>query len=55
MGFRTEVEPEALSAEAINAERAMRENALQTERLRVGLPRHRDLLRRIHEQGLQAV
>jgi tryptophan halogenase len=55
MGFRTEVEPEALSAEAINAERAMRENALQTERLRVGLPRHRDLLRKIHEQGLQAV
>ncbi len=53
MGFRTEVEPEALSSDASLAERAMRENAMQTERLRAGLPRHRDLIRSIHEQGLQ--
>jgi tryptophan 7-halogenase len=55
MGFRTEVEPDALTGEAAGAERAMRENAAQTERLRVGLPRHRDLIRKIHEHGLQRV
>jgi tryptophan 7-halogenase len=55
MGFRTEVEPEMLAGEASIAERALRENALQTERLRAGLPRHRDLLRRIHEHGLPPV
>lgn len=55
MGFRTEVEPDALSADASGAERAIRENALQTERLRVGLPHHRELLRSIREHGLQAV
>jgi tryptophan halogenase len=55
MGFRTEVEPEKLAGEAGVAARAMRENALQTERLRVGLPRHRDLIRKIHEHGLQPV
>jgi tryptophan halogenase len=55
MGFRTEVEPETLMADAANAERAMRENAMHTERLRVGLPRHRDLIRKIQEQGLQPV
>ena len=47
MGFRTQVEPSALAGEAMNAERAMRENAVQTERLRAGLPRHRDLIRKI--------
>jgi len=55
MGFRTEVEPEGLTADAGTAERAMRENALQTERLLAGLPRHRDLIRKIHEYGLQPV
>ena len=55
MGFRTEVEREALSAEAQGAERAMRENAAQTERLRTNLPRHRDLIRKIVDHGLQAV
>ncbi|HEU4625448.1 MAG TPA: tryptophan halogenase family protein [Steroidobacteraceae bacterium] len=55
MGFRTEVEPEALAGDAAAAARAMRENMMQTERLRVGLPRHRDLIRKIHEQGLQPV
>ena len=55
MGFRTQVEASALAGEAMNAERAMRENAVQTERLRAGLPRHRDLIRKITEHGLQTV
>ena len=55
MGFRTQVEPAGLSGDAKNAERALRENAIQTERLRAGLPRHRELIRKIVEQGMQAV
>jgi tryptophan halogenase len=55
MGFRTEVEPEILAGEAKLAERAMRENAAQTERLRAGLPRHRELIGKIVEYGLQPV
>jgi tryptophan halogenase len=55
MGFRTEVEPETLVGDAHQATRAMRENLVQTERLRAGLPRHRELIRKIHELGLQAV
>jgi tryptophan halogenase len=55
MGFRTQVEPSMLSGDAKTAERAMRENAIQTERLRAGLPRHRDLIRKIVEHGMQAV
>ncbi len=55
MGFRTEVEREALADEAALAQRALRENALQTERLRATLPRHRDLIRKIVEHGLQPV
>lgn len=55
MGFRTEVEPAALAGDARLAERAIRENAAQTERLRAGLPRHRELIRKIHEHGLQPV
>jgi tryptophan halogenase len=55
MGFRTEIEPETLAGQAGIAERALRENALQTERLRTGLPRHRDLIRKIHEHGMKPV
>jgi tryptophan halogenase len=55
MGFRTQVEPAALGGDAKQAERALRENAIQTERLRAGLPRHRDLISKIVEHGLQAV
>jgi tryptophan halogenase len=55
MGFRTEVEPEALAEEAGLAQRALRENALQSERLRANLPKHRDLIRKIVEHGLQPV
>jgi len=55
MGFRTEVEPAAIAGEARLAERVMRENAVQTDRLRTGLPRNRDLIRKIVEHGLQPV
>jgi len=55
MGFRTEVQPDILMGDARNAERAMRENVVQTDRLRTALPRHRDLIRKIVEQGLQPV
>ncbi len=55
MGFRTEIEPAALTDEAAMAQRALRENALQSERLRAGLPKHRDLIRKIVEHGLQPV
>jgi tryptophan halogenase len=55
MGFRTEVDTGALAPESGAAGRAMRENFAQTERLRAGLPRHRDLIRKIREHGLQPV
>ena len=55
MGFRPEVEPGALADEVRRAERAMRENAQHTDRLRAGLPRHRDLIRKIVDHGLQPV
>jgi tryptophan halogenase len=55
MGFRTEVESDAIASEIKLAERAMRENAQQTERLRAALPRHRELLRKIAEHGLSPV
>jgi tryptophan halogenase len=53
MGFRTEVEPQIVAGSASPAERAMRENASQIEKLRTGLPR--DLIRKIVQQGLQPV
>lgn len=55
MGYETEVEPDSLGDDARVAERALRENAMHTERLRSTLPRHRDLLRKIAEHGLQPV
>jgi tryptophan halogenase len=55
MGFRTEVEPGAYTDEKRVAERTMRENAVQIERLRQGLPRHRDLINKIIEHGLHRI
>jgi len=55
MGFTTEVEPDALAGDANLAERARRENARHTERMRTGLPRHRDLIGKIIEHGLQPI
>ncbi|MBM0106638.1 tryptophan 7-halogenase [Steroidobacter sp. S1-65] len=55
MGFRTELEPQMVEGSANNAQRAMRENIAHTEKLRAGLPRHRDLIRKIVQHGLQPV
>ncbi|MAX00829.1 MAG: tryptophan halogenase [Sphingomonas sp.] len=55
MGFETEVDPTMLSGDRRLADQAMRENAVQTDRLRQGLPRHRDLIAKIHQHGLQPV
>lgn len=55
MGFRTEVDPAALAGEARAAERAMQENRVWSERMRNRLPRHRDLIDKIIEHGLQPV
>jgi tryptophan halogenase len=55
MNYATEIEPAALGEDARIAERALRENAVHTERLRSALPRHRDLLQKIAEHGLQPV
>ena len=55
MGFETELRPDAYADEKRTAERAMRENAAHTERLRQSLPRHRDLIRKIVEHGLQRI
>lgn len=55
MGFRTGVERAALAGEASLAERALRENRAQTDKLCSGLPRHRDLIEKIRERGLQPV
>ena len=55
MGFRTFVDPASLGDDARQADRALRENAVLTERLRAGLPRHRELIRKIVDVGLQAV
>lgn len=55
MGYHTEVEPLAIADERRAAERALRENKAHTERLRTALPRHRELIRKIVEHGLQPV
>ena len=55
MGFETEVERDALSGEAKMAERAWRENAKFTELLKGKLPRHRELLDKVAQFGLQPV
>ena len=55
MGQRTEIAPGSLVAETVTAERARRENDVQTGRLLQGLPRHRDLIRKIVERGLPTI
>ena len=55
MGYKTEFERTALADDARLAAQARREAAAQTERLRAGLPRHRDLIRKIVEHGLPAI
>ncbi|WP_242151392.1 tryptophan halogenase family protein [Sphingomonas sp. BAUL-RG-20F-R05-02] len=55
MQFGTEVSRAALAGEARMAEQTRREAAVQTQRMRAGLPRHRDLIRRIVEHGMPAI
>jgi tryptophan halogenase len=44
-----------LAGETKTAERALRDNLVHTERLCARLPRHRELLRKVVEHGLQPV
>ncbi|WP_443751392.1 tryptophan halogenase family protein [Asticcacaulis solisilvae] len=55
MGFRTEVLPEDNAATEILARRHITENVAATQRLRTQLPKNRDLIRKIHEYGLQPI
>jgi len=55
MEYQTQIQRDALGGEARIAERALRENAVYTDRLRASLPRHRELLQKIAEHGLQPV
>lgn len=55
MNFHTEVSRDAIAGETRLAAQAQREAATQTERLRAGLPRHRDLIRKIVEHGLPTI
>ncbi|TPG43286.1 tryptophan 7-halogenase [Sphingomonas koreensis] len=55
MGFRTEVDPADNVATALLAKRLMTENSATVRRLRAQLPRHRDLIARIREHGMQAI
>ena len=55
MDFETEVDRAWLSADERAAERALRENRVQIEKLSARLPRHRDLIRKIVEYGMQRV
>ncbi|GAL99446.1 tryptophan halogenase family protein [Sphingomonas parapaucimobilis] len=55
MGQRTDIAPGSLIAETVAAERARRENDVQTGRLLAGLPKHRDLIRKIVERGLPTI
>ena len=55
MGFKTEVGPMDNADTESTATRLLRENAAMTKKLRSQLPKNRDLLRKIHEHGLQRI
>lgn len=55
MDYPTEIEPDALSGDSKTADRALRDNMVHTQRLRSALPRHRELLRKVVQHGLQPV
>ena len=55
MGARTAAMPGAIEGEAALAQRARRENRMQTDRLTKSLPSHRDLINRIVRHGLQPI
>ena len=55
MGFRTEVDPlDNVAADALAA-RYFKENDAQTRQMRAQLPKNRDLIRKIHQYGLQPI
>ena len=55
MGFKTEVEPLETDMTQSAARRLFDENAQLTQRIRSKLPKNRDLIKKIHEYGLQAI
>jgi tryptophan halogenase len=55
MGFRTEVGPMDNVDTEPTASRLLRENATLTKQLRSQLPKNRDLIRKIHEHGMQRI
>ena len=55
MGFHTEPAPGSTEGDADLAARAMHDNAVQSERMVRALPRHRDLINRSVERGLQPI
>ncbi len=55
MGFKTEVEPYDADAMRPMARRLFDENTQLTQRIRSKLPKNRDLIKKIHEFGLQAI
>jgi tryptophan 7-halogenase len=55
MGFRTDVGPMDNADTEETAARLLRENAAMTKQLRSQLPKNRDLIRKIHEHGLQRI
>ena len=55
MGFRTEIGPHDTAGTAQLAGRMLSENASVSRQLRAQLPKNRELLRKIHEYGLQPI
>ena len=55
MGFKTNVEPLETDMTQSAARRLFDENAQLTQRIRSKLPKNRDLIKKIHEYGLQAI
>jgi tryptophan halogenase len=55
MGFRSEVDPADNFGTEVLASRFLNENRTVTQKLRAQLPKNRDLLRKIHAYGLQAI
>ncbi|MEJ0028773.1 MAG: tryptophan halogenase family protein [Rhizomicrobium sp.] len=55
MGFRSEVDPSDSDGTDAIAARLVEENAAVTRRMRSQLPKNRDLIRKIHDFGLQPI
>ncbi len=55
MGFRTAADPLETADSAVVAARLLRENMAMTRSMRAQLPSNRDLIRKIHLHGMQAI